>query len=59
MVLARVEKRINLSPSLKGKQKAKPEDRFSEVTSDETLAKISKGYVPPNTEKNTGWAMSV
>ena len=45
--------------SLKGKQKAKPEDHFSEVTSDETLAKISKGYVPPNTEKNTGWAMSV
>jgi len=37
---------------VKGKEKAKPEDRFSEITSDEALAKISKGYVPPNTEKN-------
>ena len=45
--------------SLKGKEKAKPEDRFSEITSDEALAKISKGYIPPNTEKNTAWSMRV
>ena len=45
--------------SLKDKEKARSEDRFSEVTTDEELADLSKGYVPPNTEKNTGWAMRV
>ena len=45
--------------SLKGKEKAKPEDCFSEITSNEALAKISKGYIPSNTEKNTAWSTSV
>ena len=45
--------------SLKGKEKARSKDRFSEVTTDEALAELSKGYIPPNTEKNTGWAMLV
>ena len=45
--------------SLKGKEKVRSEDHFSEVTTDEALAELSKGYVPPNTEKNTGWAMRV
>ena len=45
--------------SLKSKEKARSEDRFSEVTTDEALAELSKGYVPPNTEKSTGWAMRV
>ena len=43
--------------SLKDKEKARSEDRFSEVTTDEVLAELSKGYVPSNTEKNTGWDM--
>ena len=45
--------------SLKGKEKARSEDRFSEVTTDEALAELSKGDVLPNTKKNTGWAMQV
>ena len=45
--------------SLKGREKVKPKDRFSDLTSDEALAKILKGYVPPNTEKNTAWSMRV
>ena len=36
--------------SLKGKEKARTEDHFSEVTTDEVLAGLLKGYVPPNTE---------
>ena len=43
----------------KGKQKATSVERFNNVTDDAELAEISKGYVPPNTEKNTGWAMRV
>ena len=43
---------------LKGKEKARSKQRFSEVTNKE-LAKLSKGYVLPNTEKNTGRAMRV
>jgi len=45
--------------SLEGKEKAKPKDCFSQITSDEALAKVSKGYVPPNTEKNNAWSMRV
>ena len=37
--------------SLKGKEKARS------VTTDEALAEVSKGYVAPKAEKNTGWAM--
>ena len=43
--------------SLKGKEKARSDYRFSEVTTDEVLAELSNGYVPPNTEKNNGWTM--
>ena len=52
-----MEKRTNLTTSLKGKKKARSEDHFSYVTTDKALAELSKGYVLPNTEKNTGWAM--
>ena len=45
--------------SLKGKEKARSKDCFSAVTTDKSLAELSKGYVPPNTEKNTGWPMRV
>ena len=46
-------------PSLNGKEKARSKYCFSEVTTDKVLAELSKGYIPPNTEKNTGWAMRV
>ena len=64
ILIARVEKRTNQPPnkghvSLKGKEKARSKDPFSEVTTNEVLAELSKGYIPPNTEKNTGWAMRV
>jgi len=29
------------------------------VTTDVVLAELSKGYVPPNTDKNTAWAVQV
>ena len=33
------------------------ESRFASAVSDEKMAVISKGYVPPNTQKNTDWAV--
>ena len=61
MLIVQVEKRVHQSPRRsvyhgKAKEKVKPKDRFSDLTSDEALAKILKGYVPPNTEKNTAWS---
>ena len=39
----------------KGKDKAgpAPQERFCEITTEERLAKLSKGHVPANTQKNT------
>ena len=52
-------KRCSLSLK-KGKQRAgSSAQRFAEVTDETTLAGLTKRYVPPNTEKNTGWAMGV
>ena len=34
-------------------------ERFQNPTSDEAMKTITKGYVPPNTQKNTSWAMTV
>jgi len=34
-------------------------ERFQKSKSDEEMKRISKGYVPPNTQKNTAWAMAV
>ena len=34
-------------------------ERFKNPTSDEAMKTITKGYVPPNTQKNTSWAMTV
>ena len=33
-------------------------ERFKNPTSDEAMKTITKGYVPPNTQKNTSWAMT-
>ena len=33
------------------------QDRFAAAVSDENMAKIAKGYIPPNMQKNTDWAM--
>lgn len=32
------------------------ESRFANAVSDDKMAVILKGYVPPNTQKNTDWA---
>ena len=45
------KKRLSL-PVHKSKQ------RFAEVTSSEELDRVSKSFVPKNTEKNTKWALS-
>ena len=33
--------------------------RFAEAKSAEEIADLTKGYVPPNTSKNTSWAVKV
>ncbi len=59
MTLSGVPKKNLSSSTKKGKQKVRPEERFRDMTNRETIAQLSKGYVPPNTEKNTGWAINV
>ena len=34
-----------------------PSSRFNVLTSEEDLATLSKGFVPPNTQANTLWAV--
>ena len=48
----------SLSISKKGKEKKAVLERFGDTSSEE-LAILSKGFVPPNTDKNTRWAMRV
>ena len=33
--------------------------RFKQPTDDKEMLEISKGYIPPNTQKNTSWAINV
>ena len=37
---------------------ATPEKRFIRPVSDAQMAVVSKGYVPPNTKKNTDWTVT-
>ena len=39
--------------------KKKKKDRFRPPISEDELAEISKGFVPPNTKKNSDWGMRV
>ena len=43
--------------SLKGKSKVR--QRFADITNEDEFGELSKGYVPPNTDKNTDSAMRV
>ena len=43
----------------KSKKSVLPPERFKAPTSNEDMAKICKGFVPPNTQKNTTWASCV
>ena len=43
---------------LSRKKKAlSPTSRFSTMVGDDKVSSMSKGYVPPNTQKNTDWAV--
>ena len=45
--------KLKLSP-----KKPRPGSRFERVDEEE-MSEICKGYVPPNTAKNTHWSLSV
>ena len=51
-----VKKRKCLSLSRK-KKALSPTSRFSTMVRDDEVSSMSKGYVPPNTQKNTDWAV--
>ena len=46
------------SPKKRRKVDLPVEKRFASAVSDGDMAVMSKGYVPPNTKKNTDWALS-
>ena len=50
------KKRKCLSLSRK-KKTLSPTSRFSTMVGDDEVSSMSKGYVPPNTQKNTDWAV--
>ena len=41
----------------KAKKAVVPAERFKTPTSDEDMTRLCKAYVPPNTKKNTDWAL--
>ena len=43
--------------SLSRKKTLSPTSRFSTMVGDDEVSLMSKGYVPPNTQKNTDWAV--
>ena len=43
--------------SLSRKKALSPTSRFSTMVGDDEVSSMSKGYVPPNTQKNTDWAV--
>ena len=43
--------------SRKKKKALSPTSRFSTMVGDDEVSSMSKGYVPPNTQKNTDWAV--
>ena len=43
--------------SLSRKKMLSPTSRFSTMVGDDEVSSMSKGYVPPNTQKNTDWAV--
>ena len=40
-------------------QPLRKKPRFKAPLTDDEMANVSKGFVPPNTRKNTTWAMRV
>ena len=51
------KRRKCLSLSRKKKKTLSPTSRFSTMVGDDEVSSMSKGYVPPNTQKNTDWAV--
>ena len=43
--------------SLSRKKALSPTSRFSTMVGDDKVSSMSKGYMPPNTQKNTDWAV--
>ena len=51
------QKKLPLKSSKKAKLPSSPSTRFNATVSEEEIAKTSKGFVPVNTARSTGWAL--